>query len=342
VNLPSLSRNARVILQLTVSLGLLALLLSRVDWGRSVPLIRDAHPGLLLLLIGLYTADRLLMALKWHQLLRVLDPRLSRLGAVRVYYESSFVGFAMPLGGLGPDIVRYVRLQRLGVMPHVTLVSMVMERFIGIVATLGFVAVGLVVFAFIVPSRTLSEVALLAAAGALTTTLAAAAAVFHPRLGRAVRELLLRSRRIAAALGKHLEAARAYASRRSLLVTNLGLSAIEQTTALWALWLGSRALDTPLPLSVCLAVASMTVVIQRLPVSYAGLGLREGSAAALLVALGYDYSEALVLLMMLFVIFLVALSPGAVIFRRGLRLADAAAPARPAAAAGVPQDRTAE
>jgi glycosyltransferase 2 family protein len=57
----------------------------------------------------------------------------------------------------------------------------------------------------------------------------------------------------------------------------------------------------------------VAVIIQRLPLTYAGLGLREGSAAALLVALGYDYSAALVLLMTQFVMFLIALLPGAII-----------------------------
>jgi hypothetical protein len=60
-------------------------------------------------------------------------------------------------------------------------------------------------------------------------------------------------------------------------------------------------------------VAPVAVIIQRLPLTYAGLGLREGSAAALLVAHGYDYSAALVLLMTQFVMFLIALLPGAII-----------------------------
>src|SRR5690606_22108111 len=104
--------------------------------------------------------------------------------------------------------------------------------------------------------------------------------------------------------------------RRRVLAMNLGLSLLEQTAAVWAYWVGSRALGTPLPLAVCLAVAPVVAVVQRLPISYGGLGLREASAAALLVALGYDYSESLVLLMLMFVVFFVSLLPGAVIFKR--------------------------
>ena len=305
-----------------MSLGLLALLVSQVDWTRSLPLIKRADPWLLLALLGVYGADRVLMALKWRQLLRVLDPRLGPIGAVRVYYESSFVGFAMPLGGLGPDLVRYVRLLKLGIAPHVTLVSMVMERLVGLVATLALTAVGLAVLAALAKGSALGDFALVASAGALIASAAAAGTVFLPLAAQAGERLVRRFRRAADKAAKHVDAVRAFAARRRLLAANLGLALREQTTPVWTYWIGSRALDTPLSLAACLAVAPVTVMIQRMPISYAGLGLREGSAAALLVALGYDYSEVLVVLMTLFVVFVVSLLPGAVIFKRSPRLAD--------------------
>jgi len=320
------SRNFRVVLQLAVSLGLLALLVSRVDWSRSLPLVARASPWLVLALLVIYAADRVLMALKWRQLLRVLDPRLGPLGAVRVYYESTFVGFAMPLGGLGPDIVRYVRLTKLGIAPHVTLVSMGMERLVGFVATILLAAVGLAVLSTLVSGSALGNFAAAATACALAAAALAAAALFHPRAIDAGERLIARSRRIARRAKKYLDSARAFASRRRLLVLNLGLSIVEQTTPVWTYWIGSRALDTPFSLAACLAVAPVTIVIQRLPISYGGLGLREGSAAALLVALGYDYSEVLIVLMMLFVVFVVSLLPGAVIFKRSPKLADTPTP----------------
>src|SRR5690606_37724455 len=53
----------RIVLQLLVSVALLALLLSRLDWSRALLLIRDANPGWLALLLALHSADRVLMAL---------------------------------------------------------------------------------------------------------------------------------------------------------------------------------------------------------------------------------------------------------------------------------------
>ena len=301
--------------KIAVSVGVLALLFSQVDWARALPLVLGVHPLALIGLVAIYSADRMLMALKWHQLLHVLDTRLKRLAAIRVYYESTFVGFAMPLGGLGPDIVRYVRLKRHGIPSHVTLVSILMERYIGLVATLVLVVVGFAALAVIAPEPALARFARITAALGVVGVLGAVLLLI-PAVRRTIGRILAKSRRIEAALREHIAAAGTYAARGGVLAVNLALSLLEQTTPIWTYWVGSRALGTPLPLAVCIAVAPVVIVVTRLPISYGGLGLREGSAAALLVALGYDYSESLVLLMLLFVAFFVSLLPGAVILKR--------------------------
>ncbi len=314
LKLPQIGPRLRLVLQLGAAGALLAFLLSRLDWQRSLALIRGAAPLLLAVVVMIQIADRVLMALKWHQLLRVLDPRLGRWTAIRVYYESTFIGFALPLGGLGPDVVRFVRLRGHGIDPHVTLASMVMERLNGVVATLALVVVGLAVLAQLAPQPALREFAQIAAAGAVLTGAFAAALIFHPPLARGLFRLLkVRASSESGRLAKYLEAANAYAARRATLAGNLGLSMIEQTASVFTMWLGSHALGAPLPWIVCLAVTPVAVIMQRLPLTYAGLGLREGSAAALLVALGYDYSAALILLMTTFVMFLIALLPGAIV-----------------------------
>lgn len=305
----------RVVLQLLVSAALLGFLISRLDWQRSLALIRGAAPLALAGVIAIQTADRLLMALKWHQLLQVLDRRLGRWDAIRVYYESTLIGFALPLGGIGPDIVRFVRLRNRGIDPHVTLASIVMERLNGVIATLALIAVGLAVLYVLAPQPGLRDFAFVGSLVAGVGTVAAIILVFRSTLSAGV----FRMPAVRARLARYLDAAQAFSARRRTLAANLGLSLIEQTAPVFTMWVGSHALGTPLPWLVCLAVAPVAVIIQRLPLTYAGLGLREGSAAALLVALGYDYSAALVLFMSLFVMFCISLLPGVVILATGGR-----------------------
>jgi len=314
MKLPQIAPGVRTALQLGASVALLAFLISRLDWERSLALIRSADPLLLLAVIAIQSADRVLMALKWYQLLCVLDTRLGRWGAIRVYYESTFIGFALPLGGLGPDIVRFVRLRSLGISPHITLSSMVMERLNGLVATLALLTAGFAVLAGLASHPALQKFAIVASVGAGVTGVIACGLIFHRASGRALLRLLDRRTSTASArVAKYAEGIRAYAAQRARLAANLGLSILEQLVSVFTLWVGSHALDAPLPWIVCLAVAPVSVIIQRLPLAYAGLGLREGSTAALLVALGYDYSTALILLMTLFVMFCITLLPGAII-----------------------------
>lgn len=312
VKLPQINPRLRVVLQLGVSLALLAFLISRLDWQRSLELLSGARPLLLAAVIAIQTADRLLMALKWHQLLRVLDARLTRWHAIRIYYESTFIGFALPLGGLGPDIVRFVRLRSRGLDPHVTLASIVMERLNGVVATFVLIVVGLAVLAQLAPQPPLRNFAVLCAIVAGIAAAVLGALIFHPAAARTLSRRKLPAAIASPRFAKYADAARAYSARRPTLAINLGLSVIEQTAPVFTLWVVSHALGAPLPWIVCLAVAPVAVLIQRLPLSYAGLGLREGSAAALLVALGYDYSAALILFMTLFVLFFISLLPGVV------------------------------
>ncbi len=304
----------RVTLQLAASVALLAYLLSRIDWQQSRVLIAGANTFLLASMVLVHILDRILMALKWHQLLRVLDDRLDRRGSIAVYYESTFVGFALPLGGLGPDIVRFLRLKSRGIDPDVTLASMVMERLNGVIATFVFIMAGCVVLAALVPHPALRNFAIAAAIVAAGAVAVGTALIFHPPFGRALVRLLKLGPSIQSGrLAKYVGAARAYSSRRLTLAINLGLSVIEQTTPVFTMWIASYALGAPLSWLVCLAITPVAVIIQRLPLTYGGLGLREGSAAALLVVFGYDYSTALVLLMTLLVMFLISLLPGAIV-----------------------------
>lgn len=311
---PRIGSRLRVGLQLGASVLLLGFLISKLDWQRTVALISGAHPLLLAAVVMIQSADRVLMALKWHQLLRLLDDRLGHWGAVRVYYECTFIGFALPLGGLGPDIVRFVRLRSRGISSHVTLASMITERLIGVIATLILLVAGFAVLAWLAPQAALRRFALVSALAAAIGGAVAVTLVFVPAVSRGLFKLpKLRAILRSARFSKYVEAVRVYSVRRRTLAINLGLSIVEQTTPVFTLWAASHAIGAPLPWIVCLAVAPVAVIIQRLPLTYAGLGLREASAAAVLVALGYDYSAALLLLLTQFVMFLITLLPGAII-----------------------------
>ncbi|HSE95446.1 MAG TPA: lysylphosphatidylglycerol synthase domain-containing protein, partial [Methylomirabilota bacterium] len=94
-----------VLIRVSVSLGLLALLFAFVDRPRLGRLFADLDPVALVLIVFLVTADRLLMAWKWWLLIRGRAAAVSLWAAVRAYYLASFVGWFLPMT-VGADAVR--------------------------------------------------------------------------------------------------------------------------------------------------------------------------------------------------------------------------------------------
>jgi hypothetical protein len=60
----------------------------------------------------------------------------------------------------------------------------------------------------------------------------------------------------------------------------------------------------------CLGAVPISTLLERLPVSYAGLGVREGALVFLFGLLGIAYPDVLVLSSSMFILFLVTLLPG--------------------------------
>ena len=322
MKLPKLPPKAKTSLQIAVSLLVLGVLLSRLDSERSLEVLRDANPAWLLLVLALFALDRVLMAIKWRQLIHLLGDSLSRVGAILIYYQSNFVGFALPFGGLGPDIIRFLTMRSRGSDPHLVLSSIVMERVIGLIATAAVVLVSALVFAKLVADPGMQAFALAVGAATACGGLLIAMIVFFPPAQRVITRIAGVDHKTDAKsdgeekqtqIEKYVGAARVYSRERPALTYNLLLALVEQLIKVGVYFATARALSLPISLEVCLAVAPLASLAQRIPISYAGIGLREGAATALFVALGVDYSEALLLMLTQFIVFVVSLLPGAIV-----------------------------
>lgn len=313
-----MSARTKTLIQIGVSLAIVTVLYYRLDWAEAQALVRGANPFLLAVPVVVSAVDRVWMAWKWRLLLAVLCRPPSVLEAIRVYYVSSFQGVALPLGGLGPDILRYFHLRSHGVSAHAVTVSIVIERILGLVATIVAGVIGLIAL-----QRELGADAgvpgglmwlLLALLGA---SIAFFLSLFHDRSRpRIYRVLGLRPAR--GRLGRHpaaqkvVEAIERFRSVPGRVVANLLLSITEQLFSVISLYVAALALRIPLTITQCLAVAPLTVLAQRIPIGYAGIGIREGALVVLLGLFGVAYADIIVLSSALLLTFLVSLLPGAV------------------------------
>lgn len=233
--------------------------------------------------------------------------------AIRVYYVSSFQGVVLPLGGLGPDIVRYAHLRSSQISAHAVGVSIVMERVIGLLATVSMALAATGVLAVKVgANEEVTSLLLWVSIGGVAGFFALVGVLFSRELQRRVHRLLQRIKPVAehSSFVRIVHSLSEYSSAPRALLTNLGLSIAEQMFSVMAFYFATWAFDMPVSFVMCVAVIPFASLVERLPISYMGVGIREGVIVFLLGVMGVAYPSALVLSTTVFAVFLISLIPG--------------------------------
>jgi uncharacterized membrane protein YbhN (UPF0104 family) len=90
------------------------------------------------------------------------------------------------------------------------------------------------------------------------------------------------------------------------------ISFLEQFLPVTVVYFIAKAVQIPLSLAGCVAFVPISIFLQRLPLSFMGLGVREGSYVLFLYFLGIDAGMAVGLGMLVFAIETLSLLPAAI------------------------------
>lgn len=282
-------------LQIVLSLSVFAVLIYYIDGERVSELLGRVSVLYLLAMFVVNLADRVFMAWKWNRLLRVFAVSISEWAAFKLYYQACFLGFAVPFG-IGPDIVRFFQLSQSGLKGAQVMASIILERLLGLLATLIVLLLGLAILFRILPSsevtgQLMGVVIALLIFTCLLFVLLLSDTIWNrlsrwaslPRLSEKIR------------LGEYYEAFVLYRRFKSTTLNFTLLSCFEQFFAILTTYFAAKALGIPLGLLTCIAFVPVTVLAERLPVSFLGIGFREGSYVLVLSLLGIDYTSAMML-----------------------------------------------
>ena len=264
-------------LKVGISAALLALVLSRVDLGEAIAAAAGLTPAAGVLATVVYFAAHAVNAAK----LRVLLPGLSLWQAWRFTMIAVLFGTALP-GQLAGDAVKAFRLARAA--PDVgevtaAVAAVAVDKIVGMFALLLLTALGLGLNAAIFGQP------VVIAAGVVTVLIPAALAV-------------LLSAPLPAWLGKwgqEFAAWRTVALTRGALLRSLALGIVFQMLSIAAFVILGRALGINLSITAWAVIVGLISVVLLVPVTVAGLGLREGSLVAVLAMLGEGTGPALAL-----------------------------------------------
>lgn len=303
--------------KLLISLMVLGSLFSQLNIPELGAFIERADWRYLALLLVLLPLDRVFMAWKWRLLLRTEYPEYGLLEAIKVYLLSNAAGLALPLGGMGSDVVRLGLLKFQGIPSELSVSSILVERLTGLAGSLLMLILGLLLLLSLLtqPSSVpLQSLLILACVG----TTIGLALILSPRL----RSLLGADRWMLALftrlrLGRHWQATLRLANRQRLIGWSIFLSWLEQFAMIGSFYLCCRAFQVDLGFLESMAIMPVAAILERLPLSLWGLGVREAGVIYMAGLFGVSYADALLASLANFLIFMVAMIPVVIWFLIG-------------------------
>lgn len=251
----------------------------------------------LLAALAANTADRVLMTWKWILLLRARGHDLSVIDGTRIYCASMVWGMFLP-ATMGSDAIRALSTVRRGLPAREVIASIVVERALGLLASLVVGLLGLLAVSLFgeLPAQ-LSAVwwlgGLLLGGAVLALGLS-----FSERTYRWIHEGLLRrvrERSLVRRLRELHETHRSFRADSGTLWSFWWLSVLEQLGPFFPIWILTLDLGIDVPPVYLAGAVALSFLVARVPVSLGGIGVMEGTLVVLLSLVGIPGPQAVVI-----------------------------------------------
>jgi uncharacterized protein (TIRG00374 family) len=262
-----LKKTVFFLLKLSVSCGLLYLVLSRAGIGRVVSLIININPWAFASAVLMYVACQFVSSIRWQMLLK---DRFSLRRLFPLYLLGSFFNTFLP-GLVGGDAVKSYYLYRETGKGTQSLASVFMDRYIGLTSLM---AIGLIAFPFGMGYFSGSWVQWMLPA-IVFGFLAVSLIVFGLRLGKGIRFL-----------GNFYDYFHFYRKKRPVILKALALSVAAQTVVILSIYVLALGLGQDMPLHMLFIFMPVIATLSSAPVSISGIGIREASSVLLLGTIG--------------------------------------------------------
>jgi hypothetical protein len=303
------------LLKILVSLALIAIILRSVDVEALWKTVRGADPWYLLAALAVVMAGVALRAYRWQILLHDQEVRAS-LGELTALWFISFLFTNLLPSGIGGDAIRMYELSRDSERGAEAVSSVLVDRFMGLFA---LQAIGLAALAFswrLVPGEVV--IVTLVVFGA--SLLAAWVVSFRPLWNALARRVPLFDRLMSIkAVGALVRSLQGYSP--PALARAFGVGLVFNVFLIATNVLIGTALGIDLRLSYYMVFVPLTSLVLVLPISFAGLGVREGTYVFLFSQVGVSQEVAFSLSLLIYVLGTVApgLVGGVVYLLRGAR-----------------------
>ncbi len=271
---------------------LLVLFLLNSDLGQLVAILRGADAWAVLWSLALMFPFIIIKSWRWRLVLRELGQDLPMRTAMGLYTFGIYLGSITP--GQAGDLAKawYLR-ETLGKPLPPSLLSVVLDRLFDLVVMAVLATLGIAALGQLLPGQATRTLLIVAMGGGLTlfTVLLVAQ---KPRQWVLIRLLpALLPARFHASLHRWNEQLGELALHPRLILPAMVASLISALFTFYRLWLLFVALDVFIPLHVVVGVSALIAILQVLPVSIAGVGVRDAALIGVMASYGYTTEQAL-------------------------------------------------
>jgi len=291
----------------------IAVVLSRrVQLSHLLPHRNAENTALLIGALAFTFVGIVLSAFRWQRVLATLDVTVSLFRLTRHYLASLFVGNFLP-STVGGDVLRVTRLGAETGDSAAPFASVVLERLSGWIVLPGLTFAGLAMNPTL---RTLGRATALATFVGATTLIALGAvlvAAAHPKIGARMSGAE-GWKRFTGAI--HLGVDR-FRRRPILALEVIAAGVVYQLSVLIFVFLAAKALEIPVGFTAILTFFPAVAIVQTLPVTIGGLGVREGALYLFLHPLGVTSDQAISLGVVVYACTLIVSLAGAPAFAAG-------------------------
>jgi len=294
-----------------VTLALLAVVASQLDWAQIGDSLREGQPLDFAYAVGLVVLALAAGAWRWHALLRGAGVPVGVGRLARIYAVSTFSASFLPTTA-GGDVTRALLVSRRAADLRRVAVSIVVDRAGGLA---GMIAIAWLALA-IDPGRVPSEASAVLVWTSLVMVAAAAVAVVALMRGNGWLRRRLPAQVLTMARDSR-DILRDYGRSPGLLGLWFGLSVLYQALIAYQLVLLGQAIDVSLSLATAAIALTVVTLVTLIPISIGGFGVREGSYVVLLGGVSIAASDATLISVLSVATLLIASLPGAFLIMRG-------------------------
>jgi glycosyltransferase 2 family protein len=293
-----------ICIKLGITTGVLALLLVKVELGTVIDTMRLVPAPALIVAMTLTVIQPLVGAMRWHLIMRFLGGTLSMTRTLQAYWIGVFASALLP-GGVTGDGVRMWILSRAGMRPSKSVNSVLLDRVVALTGLLLLVAASLPFLDDGIADAPVRYCASVLLVGGIALALSIGLLTRFPvawQRFRAVRAMMH--------LSSDLRAICRSPSRAAGLVA---LSALATLCNSLNIFLLVRSLDVPVSFVDSMVLSPLVILVQTLPISIGGWGLREASMVGLFGIVGIPPTVSLSVSILVGLLSVLVSIPGALI-----------------------------